>query len=238
MLTTMLSALEQQLTKLVASHSQTSSISSTAPPSLASSCQDLEHLLEAPAASPAEECCCEGEDYGYFETEDAYDSECSETSMEAVQREHREQLKNTSAHSGDCTVQFRAHNPAFILSTKCFDSSTQCFAWGIGGFRIVRTANGKKHAEYQVLASYGDCTFTRWIRSSAMGRFAHSCCEERGWAASTKAWGQVKDAQRVFRCLEVNYLLNKCHLLENFLRLALFDAGDAAPLLQLVCGEQ
>ncbi|KAG5187258.1 hypothetical protein JKP88DRAFT_145702, partial [Tribonema minus] len=173
----------------------------------------------------------EGDDYGWF-SEDAYDSESSETSMEAIQREHRNSVSVKCA--SNCTVEFRAHNPAFILSTKCFDSSTQCFAWGIGGFRIVRIASGSKHAEYQVLASYGDRTWTRWIRSSAFGRFAKACCEQRGWAASTKAWKQIQTTQRLFRCLDVNYLLNKCHMLENFLRLALFDAGDAQPLLELV----
>ena len=130
----------------------------------------------------------------------------------------------------DNRVVFRAHNPHFILTTKCFQGV--CFAWGIGGFRIVHSSHNK-HAEYQVLASYGDQTWCAWVRASAFSLFAEQA-HLLHWGSACSAWTKVKNEQRLFRCLEVDYLQRKSCLMEQFLKLALFESPSARPLLDFV----
>ncbi|CAM9394571.1 unnamed protein product, partial [Phaeothamnion confervicola] len=110
------------------------------------------------------------------------------------------------------------------------------FTWAIGGFRVVKEAGpfGAQHAEYQIVASFGEQVWAVWVRFSAFGRFVDVVKHHSHYKKTLKAWARVKREQRMWRCLDVSYLKVKCLLLEDFLRLALFDAGSPAHLLYLL----
>ncbi|KAG5182744.1 hypothetical protein JKP88DRAFT_263108 [Tribonema minus] len=192
----------------------------TAAPSPASSASSLPTPQDQREAFPLE-AAGTGGDYGWFSDVD----ECLDYGAEAIQRRQKEIPRQRD----DCV--YRADRPGFLVSTKCFGGKT--FAWGIGGFRIVRGSAGSRHAEFQVLARYGDTSWAAWIRWT---EFEQKLAEgpAKHWHRAACCWCDVKANQPWYRCLNTEYLRRKCLLLEGYLSQVLFDAPEVNQLLEFV----
>ncbi|CAM9578029.1 unnamed protein product [Discosporangium mesarthrocarpum] len=195
-------------------------------------------------------------DYGWFsgsDTEELSESEVDQapalSSVESVQQKHRTSMQaketchSATAHIG---VEFRAHNKRFALATRTFyveDSrvSATAWTWGIGGFRIIKSKHGR-HAEFQVVASYGGgngVTWAVWKRFSDFTAFSQSLQDGEGRTGNTEeAWGRVRRGMKLFRCLDPGYLKIKCVLLEDFIRNVLFDIQDPSILIKFMTQER
>ncbi|CAM9604449.1 unnamed protein product [Choristocarpus tenellus] len=197
----------------------------------------------------------EDEDFGWFsdtgDTDGLSDTDGDvpppPTSVENVQQRHRDSIEGKEACSVAVTgaeVEFRAHNRKFALSTKCFYEdeiaiSATTWTWGIGGFRIVKSKQGR-YADFQIVASYGGrLSWSVWKRFSDFSAFAGRIQSVGSRSGKTAAsWGRVRRGQKIFRCLDPVYLKSKCILLEDFVRHALFETTDPSVLIAFVTQER
>ena len=78
--------------------------------------------------------------------------------------------------------------------------------------RLVSTWYGR-HAEYEVILTYGKQQWISWERFSSFSLLAAATCTEK-MQNCRGAWSRIVMAQPDHRCLSREYLSKKCKLLE------------------------
>ena len=100
-------------------------------------------------------------------------------------------------------------------------------------FQIVRERSGVDlRAEYLVVARLGGVTFGIWRRHSHFLDLQQAIAKEPDADVTYRntlwSWRCLKRRQRLFRCLDKDYLAVKCFLLERFLHDAVFESSSSA----------
>mmetsp|Transcript_41114 Transcript_41114/g.54118 ORF Transcript_41114/g.54118 Transcript_41114/m.54118 type:complete len:238 (+) Transcript_41114:88-801(+) len=132
----------------------------------------------------------------------------------------------------DKSILFQVRNTHRMIGTRNFpptnpDQKGKWFAVTIGGIRIVQTNFGI-HAEYQVVTGSEQGLWACWHRYSSFKSLMQDAVSQasnvaQGLQKTKSAWDQVKDSKRLFRCLDVHYLLTKAAFLQDFLQNFLFE---------------
>lgn len=150
-------------------------------------------------------------------------------------------------------VLYRTNSPFGTSVTKsflcgvCAESTTVTVQ--IPKLQIVATPSDV-HAEYLVVAGIGSVTLGVWRRSSHFSQLAEAIrtgglpadapAAAREEAVATAAhlyqnslasWTLLRRRQRWFRCLDKEYLVLKCFLLERFLHDLVFESRDVRHLI-------
>ena len=140
----------------------------------------------------------------------------------------------------------RAHRPHHILhcpygfaASKSFGcarcSSISRIMLHIPRVRIVRYKGVRSHAEFLVLVDNGARTFGVWRRFSDFHRFhARRVTQSRAFAKSRRHWQALRNRLKWFRCLEHEYLIFKCFLLERYVQQVLADSASPAVLREFI----
>ena len=100
-------------------------------------------------------------------------------------------------------------------------------------FQIIKEHNNSDvRAEYLVVARLGGVTFGIWRRHSHFLELCDLIKKESdadlAYRNTLWSWRCLKRRQRLFRCLDKDYLAVKCFLLERFLHDAVFEAPSSA----------
>ena len=102
-----------------------------------------------------------------------------------------------------------------IIKLSPFSPPFQILNWNFSlaqTSRVISTIWGQ-HAEYEVRVKAGSRRWICWHRFSRFKLFAATIAEVNHSCA--KAWGRVVTFQPPRRCLDQEYLANKCSLLEE-----------------------
>ena len=96
-------------------------------------------------------------------------------------------------------------------------------------YQIIKEANNSDvRAEYLVVARLGGATFGLWRRHSAFSRLAAKIARipeaDVVYRNTLWSWRCLRRRQKLFRCLDRDYLAVKCFLLERFLHDAVFES--------------
>lgn len=119
--------------------------------------------------------------------------------------------------------------------SRCWNSVTL----QLPRFRIVRHADGVLHAEFLVVVSLRGIhnsymTFGIWRRHSSFEALARTIQENEAsskvFENSILSWQCFLNRKRWFRCLDIEYLVLKCFLLERFLHDVLFESQTASTI--------
>lgn len=114
--------------------------------------------------------------------------------------------------------------------TEPDERGSMTFTMHIAGYRVMSTILGR-HAEFEVRVKGGGRSWSRWQRFSKFKLMVQCVNKDR---ASMRAWRRVLRAQPNYRCLDENYLLMKCNLLEEFLQQVMFAMPTPALLIHFV----
>jgi hypothetical protein len=111
-------------------------------------------------------------------------------------------------------------------------------------FRVMKSPDNNKFAEFLVRVTIGTVTFGIWKRHSDFSRLAHSLSEfdalsfsydnlplsshpsqtEQQYKNTSLSWQCVLQRKKWFKCLDKDYLSLKCFLLERFMHDLLFES--------------
>eukprot|EP00904_Undaria_pinnatifida_P000914 jgi/Undpi1/10823/HiC_scaffold_3.g01352.m1 len=137
-------------------------------------------------------------------------------------------------------VEFQVPH-AHVTATKTFRLANhgrpEPYAIAIGATRVLRVSSYASHAEFQVLMSTKDEMYKSWKRFSDFKLLAEYA-KISDLRDTVTVWREIQQTQRWFRCLEANYLKNKCMLLEKFLAQLLFAVPTPSLLLTFVGAQQ
>ncbi|CAN0361557.1 unnamed protein product, partial [Phaeothamnion confervicola] len=88
-------------------------------------------------------------------------------------------------------------------------------------------AGSDVHAEYLIVVGLGNVTLGVWRRYTEFKRLAKkiaSSDRRRQFHNALCSWRILQNRQRWFRCLDRDYLVLKCFLLERFLHDLVFES--------------
>ncbi|CAM9403377.1 unnamed protein product [Chrysoparadoxa australica] len=127
-------------------------------------------------------------------------------------------------------VLYRASSPfgsAVSKSFKCENcGETSSIMVHVPKFQIVQTGSDV-HAEYLIVVGLGSVTLGVWRRFSQFKRLATKISgseKKRQFHNALLSWQCLRNRQRWFRCLDRDYLILKCFLLERFLHDLVFES--------------
>eukprot|EP00752_Nemacystus_decipiens_P018190 g16320.t1 len=160
----------------------------------------------------------------FSDSEVDYSEPLAETDAAAARKRAR---KRTAPHS---KVHYRANSPFGSAVSKSF----QCDNCGqitsimvhIPKFQIIQTGSDV-HAEYLIVVGLGTVTLGVWRRFSEFKRLATKLSTSRRrdqFHNALCSWRCLRERQRWFRCLDVDYLILKTFLLERFLHDFIFES--------------
>ncbi|CBJ33192.1 conserved unknown protein [Ectocarpus siliculosus] len=160
----------------------------------------------------------------FSDSEVDYSEPLAETDAAAARKRAK---KRTAPHS---KVHYRATSPFGSAVSKSF----QCDNCGqitsimvhIPKFQIIQTGSDV-HAEYLIVVGLGTVTLGVWRRFSEFQRLASKLSRSRRrdqFHNALCSWRCLRERQRWFRCLDVDYLILKTFLLERFLHDFVFES--------------
>jgi len=127
------------------------------------------------------------------------------------------------------TVLFRGRGPFSNAVSKYFVDHQISMTVQIPVFKIVKTIQGEIIAKFLVVVSYGSILLGVWKRHSDFKELftkiqALHGKDDHDYQNAIMSWNCVLSKQRWFRCLDKDYLVLKCFLLERFMQDLLFES--------------
>ncbi|CAB1107470.1 unnamed protein product [Ectocarpus sp. CCAP 1310/34] len=160
----------------------------------------------------------------FSDSEVDYSEPLAETDAAAARKRAK---KRTAPHS---KVHYRATSPFGSAVSKSFqcDNCRQITSImvHIPKFQIIQTGSDV-HAEYLIVVGLGTVTLGVWRRFSEFQRLASKLSRSRRrdqFHNALCSWRCLRERQRWFRCLDVDYLILKTFLLERFLHDFVFES--------------
>ncbi|CAM9845553.1 unnamed protein product [Pylaiella littoralis] len=161
----------------------------------------------------------------FSDSEVDYSEPLAESDAAAARKRAR---KRTAPHS---KVHYRAASPFGSAVSKSF----QCDNCGqitsimvhIPKFQILQQTGSDVHAEYLIVVGLGTVTLGVWRRFSEFQRLASKLARSSRrdqFHNALCSWRCLRERQRWFRCLDVDYLILKTFLLERFLHDFVFES--------------
>mmetsp|Transcript_19568 Transcript_19568/g.59245 ORF Transcript_19568/g.59245 Transcript_19568/m.59245 type:complete len:245 (-) Transcript_19568:619-1353(-) len=156
----------------------------------------------------------------FARSEVSYDSLSSKDSTERLGRDRHTIIvdKATCPYGYAASKSFRCPHCGHIASVMIH----------VPRLRVVKDLRTRRmHAEYLVIVHNGELTFGVWRRHTDFQHFVNFLRRSQVWVRFRKSfsrWRELRSKRKWYRCLDKEYLILKCFLLERFLQQVLAES--------------